>query len=678
VAISSEKSSADYLPLNIEYREKLQAGGKIKGSRWVKREGRPMDHEILLGRLIDRAVRPTINENIRNDIQVTVTPLSSDKENETEFPAFTSVILALKLAGLDIQLQSLSIIGVKSSPDVVDQMSYQDRKYEFGKAIDYSSINTRDPELVVHPTLQEKSELLGFLSVASFDRNIVMLEGESKEMPIGIARIVCEKALEANNEVLATLEKVLNEYQDKKTVELHLHEQDEFDQKIYTALIPSLQDIVAIPDHASRDVKIESLKEHLLEAGLLNEEEVQEFDPDPYYKKFIQKMLLEEGKRIGGRKMDEIRELEVNENILYRVHGSGYFRRGETEALTVATLGSPGDVQNYENMEAEGERRFFHFYNFPPYSTGEARPVRGVSRREIGHGALAEKAIRPMVPPKEIFPYTIQLVTEILTSNGSTSMASTCGSSIALMSTGVPIKNCVAGVAIGLMADDKDNPSQFKVLTDIQGEEDFYGYMDFKLTCTNNGMTALQMDTKLRGVPVDIINEAFEAGEKGALEIRDKILSVISRPEDTLSEYAPRIMTMNINPEKIKIVIGKGGETIQKIIAETGVGIDIEQDGQVFITSEDAEMAEKAMSMITELIYEPEVGDILDGKVVRVESFGAIVKCGSFDGLLHVSKVLPSKFIKDINEFIKVGDTVRVKVSEIDKEGRVRFERIET
>jgi len=658
VSVSKNPKDLGYLPLLVDYREKLYAGGKIKGSRWVKREGRPSDEEILLSRVIDRSIRPMIDGRIQNDIQIVAIPLSVDQQNDAEFPALLASEAAMLISGVPFFGPiSSSHIGVSDSG-----------------------------EFVVNPEISQAQEMKLVTTVTTFGEKIVMIEAEGKEASEEMFLKAVKKSIEENRkldelqlelkekaptvrygiEVSYGLEEIAGEDEILKDLDI-----GDMDLEKNFSRFFSFKYVDERYNEISKISKVLSEKHEIdLSKALLFVEE--------NYKKFIRKNVLDDKKRIDGRALDEIREVSCEVGIIPRVHGSGHFIRGVTEALTIATLGSPGDAQLFERADEEGEKRFFHFYNFPQYSVGEVGSFKGPSRREIGHGALAEKALKNMIPPKDDFPYTIQLVTEILTSNGSTSMASACGSTLALMDAGVPIKSPVSGVAIGLIVDEK-NEDNFEVLTDIQGEEDHYGDMDFKITGTKNGITAVQMDTKLKGVSFDVIKKALQKGMEANKFILDKMLSTIASPRSEISPFAPRIEKINVQIDKIRLVIGRGGETINKIIAETGVTLDIEDDGTIFITSNDKENMEKAKKMILAVTYEPKIGDEFDVRVTRVESYGVFVQATngfSFEGLIHISKLGNGQYIKNVSDVAKIGDIMRAKLIHIDEQGRFSFERI--
>ncbi len=637
LTVSREKSKANYMPLLVDYREKLYAGGKIKGSRWMKREGRQTDGEILLSRVIDRSIRPMIDKNLRNDVAINIIPLSVDKENETEFPAFLASAMATLLSGLPFSGPlSITYIGLKNN------------------------------KFIVNPTLEEKKENDMLLTLSTYKDKVVMVEFEGKEIP----EEKIQEAMKFSFEQNAILDKFQEEFKERvnfsHSLELFLEEPKVSDEE-KPDFTSEFEKIYATNVLNERDRMLSVLQKSLPEESTISVEEL--------YFEFCRRKILNEKKRIGGRSVMEVRPLEIEVGILPRVHGSGHFRRGETEALTTCTLGSPGDAQFFERSDDEGQQRFFHFYNFPSYSVGETAPKKFLSRREIGHGALAEKALKNMIPEKSVFPYTIQLVTEILTSNGSTSQAATCGSTLALMDAGVPIKNPVAGIAVGLIQDPKDE-NNFVVLTDIQGEEDHLGDMDFKVGGTENGVTAIQMDTKLKGVSMKVIEEAFVHAKNARLHILSEMKKVISAPNKNLSQYAPRIEIIKIDPEKIRLIIGKGGETIQKITTEANVQIDIEDDGTLFVTSENEEGWKKANAMIQDIVYTPKIGDEFEGVVARVEAYGAFVDGEKTGGLIHVSKLGNNgEFVKHAGDVVKVGQKLKVKVAEIDDQGRVKLEK---
>lgn len=649
------REGIDYFPLMVDFEEKLYAAGKIKGSRFMKREGRPSDEAILSGRVIDRSIRPLFDASLRNDIQVVLTALSVDQEND-------AAIVGLVAASTVLSISSIPWEGPIAGARI-------GRNKETGEFI----LNVTQTEL------EEVSDL--DLVVAGTPESLIMVEAGAGEVPedamyeaitwgLGQLTPVVEFIQKIQSEV--GLEKEYSEvteeaksYQELKKQAKHFVLENA-DSLIFDSLKFSRKE----RKYMVKNVALK-LEEDLLAKGI--EEDVVKRvvgNTKDFVCNVITQRILDKGQRLDGRKMDEVRELNIEVDLLPRVHGSGMFMRGETQVLSVVTLGAPGDVQTLDTMEEDGTKRYMHHYNDAPYSYGEAGFMRGPGRRAIGHGALAERALLPVLPEEESFPYAIRVVSEVLGSNGSSSMASTCGSTLSLMAAGVPLKKHVAGIAMGLASDEEGN---WKVLTDLQDVEDGKGGMDFKITGTKDGITALQMDTKTLGLNFDIIKQTLTQGYDARLNILNQMAAVIDEPRADLSPYAPRIETIVIDPEKIGDVIGPGGKTIKKIVEDTGTSIDIEQDGRVLITSNDGEAMQKAINIITALTKEVEAGEVYDGKVVRLEDFGAFVQLTpNKDGLVHVSEIAWERTNKP-SDVLSLGDVVKVKVKEIDNLGRINL-----
>lgn len=639
----------DYFPLMVDYEEKYYASGKIKGSRFIKREGRPSDDAILTGRLIDRTIRPLFDERMRNEVQVVVTVLSIDQENDPDVVSIIAASLAL---------------GISNIP--------------WGGPVAATRVGSVNGGLIINPVNGEVQESVLDLVISGTDEKINMIEAGAKEFPetemakaVTLGFDVIKKIIAFEKDIIASIGK-------EKTVVDLTTPTPEFSQEIITFLdAQGLADAFYTKDKKEQKAKMKAIKENL--AALLKEKHAEELDKrkaetDLIYENYLNDVLhqriLEKDERPDGRKLDEVRPIECRVGILPRTHGTGLFTRGETQALTVATLGAPGAEQTVETMEVEEKKRYMHHYNFPAYSVGEVRPNRGPGRREIGHGALAERALEPMIPGKEEFPYTIRLVSEVLSSNGSSSMASTCGSTLALMDAGVPIKKPVSGIAMGIVTG-KDG--QYKILSDIQGPEDHWGDMDFKIAGTKDGITAMQMDVKIDGITPDIIQHVFDQAYASRMHILGIMLSAIAEPRKEMSPYAPRIIILQINPDKIRDVIGPGGKMINEIIDETGVQIDIEDDGMVFITSENEESASKARQWIENITREVKPGEIFQGKVTRIMNFGAFVEVlPKQEGLVHVSEMADYR-VNRVDDVVKVGQIVPVKVKEIDQQGRINL-----
>ncbi len=640
------RSGVNYFPLTVDYEEKLYAAGKIKGSRFIKREGRPSDEAILTSRLIDRALRPRFNQRMRNEVQVIATVLSFDGENDPDIPALIGASTALMISNIP---WSGPIAAVR--------------------------VGRKNNQWLINPGYSLREENGFDLVVAGTKDKINMLEGGFKEVPepemisaIQFAQKYLEKIVEFQNSIV--------KYYQPSKIQLDIPQIDnELVSIIKQFLSSRLEKLLYQPDKIERMEAVNDLKKEL---GLyLKDKFGDDFDVSQAFDFFeeeidsiVHKNILAKEKRPDGRRLDQIREIKCQVGILPRTHGSGLFQRGATQVLSILTLGSPGTEQWLDQMELEGKKRFMHHYNFPPYSVGEIGRISGPGRREIGHGALAEKALCYLIPSKDKFPYTIRIVSETLSSNGSSSMASVCGSSLALMDAGVPIKSHIAGIAMGLMTDHQGN---YKILTDIQGPEDHYGDMDLKVAGTRQGITALQMDVKIEGVSIKILSDAFKQARQARLLILKEMEKVIDKPRPELSPYAPRIYTLQINPERIRDVIGPSGKTINAIIEETGVSIDIEDSGLIFVTSENQAAAQKALDWIKNLTREVKIGEVFQGKVVRILDFGAMVEIlPGQTGLVHISELAPYR-IRKVSDVVKIGDIIPVKVKNIDEQGRINL-----
>ncbi len=650
-AAKEPKEGIDFFPLSVDYEEKLYSVGKIPGS-FTKREGKPSDKAILTSRAIDRPLRPLFPKDFRNDVCVTATVLSVDQDNSPEVCSMIGAACALEISDIPFNGPTAAV-----------------------------AVGWVDGDIVINPTVEQRKKSKLTATVAGTLEKITMIEAGADEIPnekmleaIKTAHNEIKNICNFISEIKAEIGKPKFEYQ-SFAVEKDFYEDivANFKDRMY-------QDVQAT-DKEVRDANIDKITEDINSyvAEKYGEEAVEERKMEiadsihDLEKACVREMILEEHKRPDGRKIDEIRPLSCEVGVLPRVHGSAIFTRGQTQVMSIVTLGMKSEEQMLDGIDEETEKRYMHQYNFPSYSVGEARPSRGPGRREIGHGALAEKALVPVIPSEEEFPYAIRVVSEVLSSNGSTSQASICGSTLALMDAGVPIKKPVAGISTGLVTD-KNDPSRYIMLTDIQGIEDFFGDMDFKVGGTKDGITAIQVDIKIDGLTYDIISEAFERTKVARDYILDNImLPVIDKPRADISKYAPRILTTKINPEKIKDVIGTGGKTINKIIDETGVKIDIEDDGQVCIYSNDMESAQKAMKMIEIITREIEAGKIYDGVVTKIMSFGAFVDLGGGkEGLLHISKI-SNKRVDKVEDVLAVGDEITVKVTDIDNQGRINL-----
>lgn len=652
VMAKEDKEGLDFFPLTVGYEEKYYAAGKIKSSRYMKREGRPSDEAVCNGRLIDRAIRPRFPEGLLREIQVVATVLSWDGENDPDVLGLIGASLALSTSDIPWSGPIAAVRVCRTDGKFIINPTYQEKE-------------NSDLEFVFSAVINEKKEFL-----------VNMIEGGSKEVD---ENSVLE-ALEFSEKYLKKLvdfqKEILDKIGKEKTV-LKLVEADvSLEEEMETFLADKLEKAFFQKDKNKRDEAIRILKNELvdfIEEKHPGEEKTKHIGEilDKKIDGLVHKNILKYNKRADGRKLDELRDIRCQVGLLPRTHGSGLFCRGKTKALSVLTLGSPGDQQVLEEMEIVGKKRFMHHYNFLPYSVGETKPMRGPGRREIGHGMLVEKALLPLIPDSEEFPYTIRIVTETLSSNGSSSMASVCGSSLALMDAGVPIERPVAGIAMGL-AEDKEI-GEYKVLTDIQGPEDHYGDMDFKVAGTKKGITAIQMDVKIEGISKKIVAETIKGAKKARMEILDSMEKIISKPRTHLSPYAPKILTVQIKPEKIGEVIGPGGKIINSIIEETGAAIDIQETGLIYVSSEKREEADKAIELIKRITKEVEVGETFEGKVKRILGFGAFVEIlPRKEGLVHISKLSSSR-VEKVEDVVKLGDIVQVKVISVDEQKRINL-----
>jgi polyribonucleotide nucleotidyltransferase len=642
-----------YFPLMVDYEERYYAAGKIKGSRFIKREGRPSDEAILTGRVVDRTIRPLFNARMRNEVQVIVTVLSIDAENDPDIVAMIAASAALSISDIP-----------------------------WNGPLGAVRVGRVNGNLILNPVNGEMEDGDFNIIISGTKDKINMIEAGAKEVPEEDLVKAFEFGFEAIRKIADFIEEIKKEVGKVKAKPILLAGPDGFDEKIKDLLIvEKIAEALYHPDKIEVEKRIEEIKDKvkkyidknyqdLIQEDLKKLEEVAQQVFEETADEIVHKNILEKELRPDGRKLTEIRKIVCQTGILPRTHGTGLFTRGETQALTVTTLGSPGDQQIIDTMEVDTKKRYIHHYNFPPYSVGEVKPMRGPGRREIGHGALAEKALIPVLPSKEEFPYTILLVSEILSSNGSSSMASTCGSTLSLMDAGVPIKRPVSGIAMGIIVKDEKN---YKVLTDIQGLEDHYGDMDFKAAGTEKGITALQMDVKLDGVTIDMLRSVLVQSQGNRMEILEKIKSAISGPRTEMSQYAPRIIIMHINPDKIRNVIGPGGKIINQIIDETGVEIDIEDDGSVFVTSPDETSAAKAQKWIDNLTHEVKAGEIFNGRITRIMTFGAFAEVlPGQEGLIHISELADHRVDK-VEDVVSIGDIVPVKVRNIDDQGRINL-----
>lgn len=646
-ASKEPREGVDFLPFSVEYQERFYSVGKIPGG-FIKREGKPSDKSILTARAIDRPIRPLFPKGYRNDVQVVCTVLSVEQDNLPELLATNGASTALCLSSIP-----------------------------YDKPVGTVSVGLIDGEYIVNPTAEQREKSCLNLTVSATKDRVMMIEAGGCEIPeetmyeaIQVGFEECKKIAEFQLKLMKLIGK------EKETPKCFKADEN-LEKEVRDFCSDMIKEAMYITDKDMRNEKLDEIKEKINER----------FDEETYpnsaldiadivyrmQKEVVRSMLLNEHRRPDGRKFDEIRPLGCEVALLPRTHGTGLFTRGLTQVLTIATLGSLGDVQIIDGLGTEESKRYIHHYNFPSYSVGEVAPLRGPGRREIGHGALAEKALRPLIPSEEEFPYTIRLVSEVLSSNGSTSQASVCASTLALLDAGVPIKRPAAGIAMGLIT--SEDLSHEEILTDIQGLEDFFGDMDFKVAGTEKGITAIQVDTKISGLSNECIKNAIEGARIARLKILEKMKSCISEPREELSKYAPRAYTITINPDKIRDVIGKGGENINKIIDETSVKIDIKEDGSIFILSIDKESADKAIKMIEDVTREVTIGEVYLGKVTKITNFGAFVEIlPGKEGLVHISQ-LDFKRVNKVEDVVSVSDEILVKVTEIDKQGRINLSR---
>lgn len=641
------REGGDFFPLTVDYEEKFYATGKILGSRFIKRETRPSEEAILVSRLIDRTIRPRFDLRMRNEVQVVVTVLSIDDKHDPDIPAVLAASLALSLSNIP---WSGPVAGVR--------------------------IGRVNGNFVLNPTYEERETSDMDVAISGTGDRVNMMEAGAHEISEETFADAVEWGLLGQKELVAFQKKIIDELKPEKITVAIAEAPETLKDLLKKEFSRRLEDATyALPKKIMKESTAALKKEWLARVAELYPDHAShkgmlEYLFDEEIDEIVHRRIIEKGERPDGRKTNEIRKLHAAVGVLPRTHGSGLFMRGETHALSTLTLGAPGDEQIVEGMEVRTKKRYLHHYNFPPFSVGETKPMRGPGRREIGHGALAGKALLPMIPSREEFPYTMRVVSEILSSNGSSSMASVCGSTLALMDAGVPIKKAVAGAAMGLMVDHKGN---YKVLTDLQGQEDHYGDMDFKVAGTRDGITAVQLDVKIDGLTVPMVRDTLKQALTARLEILDMMQSVIVKPRQELSPWAPRVNVLKINPEKIGALIGPGGKVINEIIAETGAQIDIEDDGTVFITSEKEEGMARALSLIKQITREIKPGELLEGRVSRILDFGAMVEIAPRqDGLIHVSELAPWRVDK-VTDILKLGDVVPVKVKNIDEQGRVNL-----
>ncbi|MBQ6371112.1 MAG: polyribonucleotide nucleotidyltransferase [Firmicutes bacterium] len=648
-ASKEPRPDADFFPLSCDYEEKMYAAGKIPGG-FIKREGRPSERAILCCRLMDRPLRPLFPKGFFNDVQVVATVLCVDNDAPSEIAAMIGSSIALAISDIPWDGPTGSVV-----------------------------VGMVDGEFVINPSVEQKEKSTLHMTVAGTKEAIMMVEAGAEEIPEDVMLDAIMFAHEEIKKIVEFIEQIVAEVgKPKMEVELYKVPED-IDQAVRDYAVDKMRTAIQTFDKMERlenmDAVEKETKEHFEEIYPDNAKDI----GNVLYqitKEQVRGMILDENIRPDNRKPDEIRPLWIDHGVLPRTHGTGLFKRGQTQVLSVATLGLLSEAQTIDGITEQTEKRYMHHYNFPPYSVGEAGRMRSPGRREIGHGALAERALLPVLPSKEEFPYAIRVVSEVLSSNGSTSMGSTCASCLALMDAGVPIKAPVAGIAMGLIERvEEDGSSKMVILSDIQGMEDFLGDMDFKVAGTAKGVTAIQMDIKVHGLSREILEKALQQAKEGRMHIMAAMLEDLPQPNSELSPYAPRIMTMQIEVDQIRTVIGKGGETINRIIDQTGVKIDIEDDGTVFIASPDGASLEAAKEEIEMLLKEPEPGEIYEGKVTRIMNFGAFVEIlPGKEGLIHISKIAKERIDK-VEDVLNVGDEVKVKVTEIDDQGRINLSR---
>ena len=645
-ASAKPREGVDFFPLSVDYEEKLYSVGKIPGS-FIKREGKPTEAAILASRCIDRPMRPLFPKDLRNDVSIVTTIMSVEQDNSPEIAAMVGAATAVAISDIPFNGPVASVF-----------------------------VGLIDGEPVINPTVEQREQSTLELTLSATMDKVVMIEAGAKEVPEDLMLKAIFAGHEACKELCKFIQSIADEIGKKEKIQYTpVVVADDVYEATKEAVIDRIKWALDTDDKNVRD---ERLAEVIEEAhAKLDEQFVEresEIDDAIYklQKYVVRRWILDEGKRVDGRNLNQIRPLSAEVGILPRTHGSGMFTRGQTQVLTVATLGSISETQILDGIDMEETKRYMHHYNFPSYSVGETKPSRGPGRREIGHGALAERALVPVIPSVEEFPYAIRLVSEVLSSNGSTSQGSICGSTLALMDAGVPFKEPVAGISVGLVTEE----DRFVTMLDIQGLEDFFGDMDFKVGGTKNGITAIQVDIKIDGLTPEIIKEAFEKTKQARHYILDEVmLKAIPESRPNVSKYAPKIIQFKIDVEKIREVIGPGGKVIQKIIADTGVKIDIEEDGSVFISTPDDEAGNKALDIIKGIVAEPEVGTIYKGKVTKIMDFGAFVEfLPGREGLVHISK-LDTKRVEKVTDVVSEGDEILVKLVEIDRQGRMNLSR---
>jgi len=647
-ASKQPREGIDFFPLSVDYEEKLYSVGKIPGG-FIKREGKPTEKAILTSRVIDRQMRPRFPKDLRNDVVIVNTVLSVEQDNSPEFAAILGTAVALCISDIPFKGPIAGVI-----------------------------LGLVDGKVVINPTTEQRAKSDMYVTLSADREKIVMIEAGANEVPdevmfeaIKVGHEEIKRIIDFIDEIVKDIGKPKFEYESNEVPE-------DIWNAVYEMAKDEMKEAIQNADKEIREAQVDAVCQKVQEALAETFPEQSLKIGEALYKlqkKIVRSMILDEHKRVDGRSLMEIRPLSAEVGLLPRTHGSALFQRGQTQVLTNVTLGPLSDVQMLDGVDLEEQKRYIHHYNFPSFSVGEARSSRGPGRREIGHGALAERALEPVIPSEEEFPYAIRLVSEVLMSNGSTSQGSVCASTLALMDAGVPIKAPVAGISSGLVVDE-ENPDRFVTFMDIQGIEDFFGDMDFKVAGTKKGITAIQVDIKVEGLSYEIIRQAFEITKKGRFQILDEcMLPVISEPRKSLSPYAPKIYQTKIDVDKIREVIGPGGKVINKIIAETGVKIDISEDGSVYVATTDEANGTKAIKIIEGIAGEVEPGTVYTGKVTRIMNFGAFVEfLPGKEGLVHISK-LDTKRVNKVEDVVNVGDEIEVKVLDIDKQGRINLSR---
>ena len=646
-ASKEPREDVDFFPLSCDYEERMYAAGKIPGG-FIKREGRPSERAILCSRLMDRPLRPLFPKGFFNDVQVVATVMCVDNDAPSEIAAMIGSSIALSISDIPWEGPTGSVV-----------------------------VGMVDGQFVINPSLAQREESLMHMTVSGTKEAIMMVEAGAQEVPEDVMLDAIMFAHEEIKKIVEFIEQIVAEV-GKPKMDVNLYKvPEDIDTAVRTFAEDKMKTAIQTYDKMERQANMDAVeaeaKEHFMEIYPDNENDINSVLYN-ITKEQVRRMILDEGVRPDNRKLDEIRPLWIDHGVLPRAHGTGLFKRGQTQVLSVCTLGLLSEKQVIDGITEQTEKRYMHHYNFPPYSVGEAGRMKSPGRREIGHGALAERALIPVLPSEEEFPYAIRVVSDVLSSNGSTSMGSTCGSCLALMDAGVPIKAPVAGIAMGLIERvEEDGSSKMAILSDIQGMEDNFGDMDFKVAGTEQGLTALQMDIKVHGLSREILQQALAQAREGRMHIMAAMLEDIPEPNKEMSPYAPRIITMQVKPDQIRVIIGKGGETINGIIDRTGVKIDINDEGMVFIASPDGDSLEAAKKEIEMLVKEPEPGEIYEGKVTRIMNFGAFVEIlPGKEGLVHISKIAKERIDK-VEDVLNIGDEVKVKVIEIDSQGRINL-----